>query len=45
MLTIFALAMIFGLSRLYFKSTIPGIFGHLLNNLFASIAIFSGAYG
>lgn len=42
---ILSLSLILGFSRLYFKSTIPGIFGHLLNNIYATLWIFAGQYG
>lgn len=42
---ILSLSLILGFSRLYFKSTIPGILGHLLNNIYATLWIFAGSYG
>ncbi|MGD9581343.1 MAG: lysostaphin resistance A-like protein, partial [Vampirovibrionia bacterium] len=42
---ILSLSLILGFSRLYFKSTVPGIIGHLLNNIYATLWIFAGQYG
>lgn len=42
LLIIFILALIFGFSRLLFNSTIPGIIGHLINNLLAAMMVLSG---
>lgn len=42
---ILSLSLILGFSRLYLKSTIPGIIGHLLNNIYATIWIFAGQHG
>lgn len=38
------LALILGFTRLYYNSTIPGIVGHFLNNLIASIVILMGPH-
>lgn len=38
------LSLILGFARLYFDSVVPGIIGHLLNNLYASISILMGSY-
>lgn len=42
---ILTLSLILGFSRLYLKSTIPGIIGHLLNNIYATLWFFAGQYG
>jgi uncharacterized protein len=40
-----SLSLILGISRWYFDSTVPGIIGHLLNNVYATLSVFMGTYG
>jgi membrane protease YdiL (CAAX protease family) len=44
MLIVINLSLILGFARLYYNSTVPCIFGHLLNNILAAIAVFMGYY-
>jgi membrane protease YdiL (CAAX protease family) len=44
LMVIFILSLILGFARWHFGSTVPGIIGHLLNNVYATMSLFLGGH-